>query len=108
MSDLDPNAITLIAALAGPIVAYLVAARQFSGKIETSNAKELWEESRSIREWSQERVKELRAEVARCERRIGALERENQDLKQELVEQGSKLIIAQKLIAQLEGSVNGV
>lgn len=56
--------IAILAAIAAPLGAYLVAARRFSGRIESSDAKELWEESRSIRDWSQDRIKELTREVA--------------------------------------------
>lgn len=56
--------IAILAAIAAPLGAYLVAARRFSGRIESSDAKELWEESRSIRDWSQDRIRELTREVA--------------------------------------------
>lgn len=75
--SLGAPAIAIIGALAGPIVAYIVAARRFSGKIETTEAKELWEESKAIRDWSQRRIEAL-------ENRVLALEEENRQLRSEL------------------------
>jgi uncharacterized protein YceH (UPF0502 family) len=69
--------IAAAAAILGPLVAYVVAARRFSGKIETTEAAELWAESRSIRDWSQARIRELEA-------RIETLEDDNTDLRRRL------------------------
>jgi uncharacterized protein YceH (UPF0502 family) len=59
--------IAAAAAILGPLVAYVVAARRFSGKIETTEASELWAESRSIRDWSQKRIQELEARIRTLE-----------------------------------------
>lgn len=72
--------VAVIAALAGPLLTYLVAARRLSGKIATSDASDLWTESRSIREDYQRRIEELNAVVARCEKRIELLEDRNKAL----------------------------
>jgi chromosome segregation ATPase len=74
------SAIIIVSAVVGAIGAYLVAARQFSGKIETSDAKELWQESRSIRDWSTQRIGTLNENVERLEERVGALEGSNEQL----------------------------
>lgn len=87
LAVLDATAIALIAALAAPIVSYVVAARRFSGKIETSDAKELWAESRSIREWSQARIAALNEDVERLEARIRSLESHNAGLNETIAEQ---------------------
>ena len=65
--------ITIIAACAAPLGAYLIAARRFSGRIESSDAKDLWAESRSIRDWSQGRIASLEARVAHLEEENRAL-----------------------------------
>ena len=70
-------------ALAAPVGAYLVAARQFSGRIKDSDATELWTESRSIREWSAERVKELSEHIAILETRLNEIEEKNSALVEE-------------------------
>jgi hypothetical protein len=88
-----PLILAVVAAISAPIGAYFVAARQFSGKIETSDAAELWEESRSIREWSAKRMGELNELVGSLEVRVrdleihnGNLEIENRRLARELEE----------------------
>jgi len=73
--------VMIIGALAGPIVAYIVAARRFSGKIETTEARELWKESRAIREWSQRRMRELEQRNRALEDRVEHLENENAELR---------------------------
>lgn len=80
---MDLTTPALIAAVAAPLGAYLVAARQFSGRIESSDAKELWAESRSIRDWSQERITTLNQQVVRLETRIDQLEGGNRELSRE-------------------------
>lgn len=72
--------IAVVAAVAAPLGAYLVAARRFSGKIETSDAKQLWQESRSIREWSVKRIAELNGVIRTLEHRVASLEAHNGDL----------------------------
>lgn len=72
--------IALIAAFAGPLGAYLIAAKRFSGKIETSDARALWEESSAIRDWSQKRIEELNRVIGDMEERIKELERSNSTL----------------------------
>lgn len=75
--------VAMIAAVAAPLGAYLLAARRFSGKIETSDARELWAESRAIRDWSMGRIQELNELVRRLEERIKLLEEDNKVLTQE-------------------------
>ena len=80
---MDPAIVAIIVALAAPIGAYLIAARRFSGKIESSDAKELWAESRSIRDWSQGRITTLDDEVRQLKDRVGVLETSNDALARE-------------------------
>ena len=80
---MDPAVIALVVAFVGPVGAYLVAVRQLSGKIKTSDASELWEESRSIREWSTARNKELNEHIKELEARLDALEKTNRELMEE-------------------------
>lgn len=63
-SVIDPFIGVVIAAILGPIGAYVVAARKMSGKIATTEAAQLWEESRAIREWSAKRMEACDAECS--------------------------------------------
>lgn len=99
----QPLIAAVIAAILGPIGAYLVAARKMSGKIGTSDADQLWAESKAIRDWSTDRMKaqeqeiqELRTEISRIAQRCTALEEENAQLR-------SELNTAHEHIATLEG-----
>lgn len=75
--------VAIIAALLGPLLTYLVAARKLSGRIKDSDATELWAESKSIREWSTERAKELHKEIEHLELRLDELEKANYKLMEE-------------------------
>lgn len=120
-----PVLLGILAALFAPLAAYLVAVRQFSGKIESSAAADLWAESRAIRDWSQARISELNAVVRRLEERVYILEEENRKLFKETVvlederdgliarcnqkinKLTAKLEQANKRIAELEKEANG-
>lgn len=73
----------LIVALFSPLITYLIAARRLSGRIRDSEASELWAESRSIREWSTDRVKELNQHVDELEERVREFETANSELVKE-------------------------
>jgi len=81
--EASPALIALVIACIGPVGAYLVAVRQLSGKIKNSDASELWEESRSIREWATARNKELNEHIDQLEARVAELERSNRELMEE-------------------------
>jgi uncharacterized coiled-coil DUF342 family protein len=80
---MDPVVGVILAAVVGPMGAYIVAARKMSGQIKDSEATELWAESRSIREWSTSRVKELDDHVNELELRLTELEIKNGELASE-------------------------
>lgn len=82
----DPIIIGLVASLIAAAGTYFIAARQFSGKIETSDAAQLWAESRSIRDWSTKRLEELNQLVARLEVQLGTVRTENRALHQRVAE----------------------
>lgn len=73
---ITPSVVAIIVALIGPVGAYLIAARRFSGKIETTEARDLWAESASIREWSRRRIEALEAENARLRQEMRQLRAE--------------------------------
>lgn len=82
MDNIDP-AVVIIVALISPLITYLIAAKKLSGRIKDSDATELWSESRAIREWSTERVKELNEVIARLETRMTEVEKMNSELAEE-------------------------
>lgn len=75
--------IALIVAAIGPLLSYLAAARKLSGRIRDTDATELWAESRSIREWSTARVKDLQDHIEELEERMSELEGTNLKLANE-------------------------
>jgi len=83
---LDPAIIAIVVALIAPLATYLVAAKRLSGRIRDSEATDLWAESRSIRDWSTTRMKELSDEIRELEQRLNELVQENADLKRRLGE----------------------
>jgi predicted RNase H-like nuclease (RuvC/YqgF family) len=72
-----------LVALVGPLVTYLVAAKRLSGKIGSSEAEQLWEESSSIRREYAARIEQLTKTVRDCQRRMAKLERRNDALEKE-------------------------
>jgi chromosome segregation ATPase len=83
LAAVDPIVGIIIVGVLGPLVTYLVAVRRFSGKIGSSDAEDLWKESRSIRQWSKERIEELNTLVGRLEARVGVVENQNLALARE-------------------------
>lgn len=92
VAAIDPAVTVSVAAAAlGPVGAYMVAARRLSGKISNSDAQQLWEESRAIRQWSTDRleaqdeeISELRKTVSSLTSRVSLLESEKLELQDEL------------------------
>jgi hypothetical protein len=80
IASIDPGLIALVVALIAPLGAYLVTVRRLSGRIKNSEATELWAESRSIRDWSAARIKELDDEISNMEKRLRSLEEKNSEL----------------------------
>lgn len=87
LAAIDPILGVIIAALVAPIGAYLLAAKRMSGKIGTTEAATLWEESRAIREWSAARIDKcdeeilrLKVELEKAKARIAELEKEKRRL----------------------------
>jgi len=83
LAAVDPLVGIILAAGVAALGAYLAAARRFSGKIGTSDAADLWAESRSIRDWSQARISALDVEVAVLRTRVGIVETQNEALSRE-------------------------
>lgn len=72
--------VALAAAVTGPLVAYIGANRKLSGKIGTSEASSLWEESRSIREDLHAQLQKATDRILDLERRVSNAEAQNNTL----------------------------
>lgn len=102
---MDPVLGVICAAALAALASWLATARKLSGKIGTSDATELWNESRSIREWSAERIATLNSQVTELENRVEIVEGYNLTLltdKQGLVEK------IQDLAAELHSCKNTI
>lgn len=82
---MDP-VVAIIVAVVGPLGAYLVAARRFSGKVETTEAKDLWKEAGRIREWSSARITALEARIEALEETGDELQRRNTELNRKVID----------------------
>lgn len=70
------SAAVILAALLAPLMTYLVARRQRSGRVGTTEAAQLWTESTMMRKELRETVMRLEERVAQQDARIRELERE--------------------------------
>lgn len=78
LATVEPGVVAaIIVGCLSPLVTWLMAARRFSGKIQTTEASDLWRESAAIREWMERRVEVLN-------RRVAHLEEELTDCQEEL------------------------
>jgi hypothetical protein len=90
LGAIDPLAYMLaVAAVLGPLLTYVVSARRFGGEVGSSEAKDLWAESRSIRDWSATR--------------IDALERENKDLREGRMQDRERIALLEAKLEQITG-----
>lgn len=102
-AEIDPAVGGIVVAVISALVTYLVAARNLSGKIKNSDAAQLWAESKSIREWSAERVKELDLHIERLEKRLNDVEAANTKLAEENRQLGRDLYECRNVIHDLQG-----
>lgn len=96
IAAMDPIVGVILVAIVGPLGTYLVAARKLSGKIGSSDASELWQESRSIRDWSQTQIATLTARVAAVEQQNAELANANSGLIQQIRDLSDLLVAARK------------
>ncbi len=79
--------VAISAAIVAPLLTYVIAARRMSGKIQTSEASDLWAESRALRDdyksqvgMLQTQVKDLISRVRELEENKTTLEKANLQL----------------------------
>lgn len=75
--------VALAAVVVAPLVGYVTATRKLSGKIATSEAGQLWEESKAIRDDYRDRLVLTDTRTAALEARVAALEKLNNELMRE-------------------------
>jgi len=97
--------IPLVAAIAGPVGAYLLAARRFSGDIAKTDANALWEESRAIRTDYREQLSQRDERIAKLDKRIEALEKEKDSLSKENYELRVEVLHCRALVKTHEASI---
>lgn len=97
--------IPIVCALIAPMVTYIVAAKRMSGKIATSDAGELWEESKSIREDYRERILAAAERTVQLEARVGTLEGINNQLQNENFQLKHKVEQLEELIVKLRETI---
>jgi predicted RNase H-like nuclease (RuvC/YqgF family) len=78
--------VALIAAVVGPVGTYIIAGRRLSGRIDTTEAASLWEESRAMRTDYRDRLAEAEKRMAKLEARIADEERANTTLTRENID----------------------
>lgn len=97
--------IPLAVAIVGPLIAYIRLARMTRGKVATSDAAELWKESRDIRDDYKARLLAADQRHKDLEGRVQSLERINTELMAEKYEIQRKHEICEALRAKLEETI---
>lgn len=101
IAAIDPLIGIVAVAIVGPLGTYLIAARKLSGKIGSSDASELWQESRSMRAWSTDQITTLTARIAKVEQQNADLSSSNTNLVQQIRDLSELLGAARKEIVDL-------
>lgn len=101
--------LAIIAAVGGPIIAYLAAARRLSGRIDTSEAAQLWEEAGKLRYEYKTEVTEMREILTKLRLRVedlelknDALHLENGELRSEVIRLRSENTALKRRVSELE------
>lgn len=90
---MQPLFVGLLTAVITALGGYLVVARRLSGSIKTTEAEDLWEESRSLRKDYHDQIITLRHEIVSLREELLEVQKENARLK--------------ALCQELEKTVNG-
>jgi chromosome segregation ATPase len=105
----DPAIVVpVLLAVIAPIGAYLLAARKMSGKIGTSDATELWRESKSIRDDYRTRISGLVERIRELELRSDKLEDMNTVLVRENNRLATKVTELEELVTSLRKTITSL
>ena len=77
-----------------------------SGAVKSSDAEQLWTESRSIREWSTDRIAQLTGIISALESRVQAVEDRNKSLLEEKFDLLETIHNLRKELSECEVSIN--
>lgn len=95
------NLLALVGILAAPFLGYLAAVRRLSGKINTSDANQLWAESKSIREDYREQIRRANEHIAVLEQRLDICDERNKKLVDENRELRIKILDYEALLERV-------
>lgn len=108
MNQTLASMLAIVAVVIAPLGAYLVAARRLSGKIGTSDASELWIESRSIREDYRDRIVAANDRIAQLSARVEQCEGRNNDLLHKNLDLREKINDLEGVIVDLKTTIDGL
>jgi chromosome segregation ATPase len=97
--------IPVAVAIVAPLGAYLLAARRMSGKVQTSDAGELWAESRAIRDDYRNRLLDAADRSRDLEARVAKLENSNNELNRENFALQNKVLALERLVTELRDTI---
>jgi len=72
--------IPVIGVIVAPILTFIIATRRMSGKVNTTEASELWDEARDIRNDYRDRLEMANDRTREVEKRLAEVERHNNSL----------------------------
>lgn len=105
ISAIDPVVGVVAGALVSGIIGVVVASRRMSGKIKTSSADELWEESRSIRNDYRDRLNSSYERQAAVEGRMANIEAKHAECVEENSKLRNEVTRLEEIIDDLRGTI---
>jgi septal ring factor EnvC (AmiA/AmiB activator) len=93
--------LAVAALIVAPLVGYVTATRKLSGKINTSEASKLWDESSKIRDDYRDQIAESNKRTVALEGRVATLEHDNNELARENIDLVTKVRAYEAIIAEL-------
>lgn len=104
---MTPNIwIPLVIGLGAPIITLLLGYKKLSGRIGTSEAAQLWDESRGIRDDYRKQIAAMREVMDRLQDRVDKLETRNQQLHLENGRLGRMIDQHEETIAELRNQIH--
>jgi septal ring factor EnvC (AmiA/AmiB activator) len=97
--------VAVLAVIFAPLVAYIAASRKLSGKIGTSEASDLWTESKNIRDDYRTRIDQANMRQAELEARVAKLESQNNDLTRENLQLRNRIDVLERENAELKEQI---